>query len=646
MVCSRTIKSIPHIRAMVMYGVWVVFSGMPCVVQSQQTMLEDLWNRAKGYDLISDSARYYLQKVIALASPTQVKTIEAEALHLLGKHYHLHGHNELAIANHQRALPLFVSLQNWERAGYCHIQLGLNYDMLNLLDSAALMYQEAISIYQQHQLQKDLWTPYLGLCDLYSKIGNPEAAFRYARLAGDALKYAGDKPSKVITYNRILRLARDQDSLGVYAEFSDKLYRLYSPLELDEKTLQHFNFYVHIRDSEERIAALHSAIQRWEQLPPVLERVSCYNQLAQAELESGNSKAAIQHWEYAIHLEEDSLQTIHFTPYILQSLSQQYESAGRPDLALKAFKQYAAIKDSLTQIYTRNKVEELQLQFETQEKDNALAQQQLVLVRRTLQRNIIIGLTLLLISGGVYIFYVQRRHIRDQKIIADQQQVLHQREIAELKKEHEIENLQTLITAQEEERRRIAMELHDSLGGLLATLKLQTRKFNEVYASDAMQLATTQHAQLIDSLSAEARRIAHSMMPPALIKMGLSAAIEDLVQMIHQDRRLEVSFQNIDFEGTMAQDREITLYRIIQELCANVIRHAEAKHLLIQLSRHNGSATLVVEDDGKGFDLNTERKEGLGLESIRSRVHYLDGEMEMWSSPGEGTSVTIHFPMT
>jgi signal transduction histidine kinase len=133
------------------------------------------------------------------------------------------------------------------------------------------------------------------------------------------------------------------------------------------------------------------------------------------------------------------------------------------------------------------------------------------------------------------------------------------------------------------------------------------------------------------------------MMPPALIHMGLSAAIEDLVDALQLDQHLMISFQNIDYDQALDRDKEITLYRIVQELCTNVVRHAEARHLLIQLSRFNGTASLVVEDDGKGFDVALQ-PHGMGMDSVRTRVEYLQGLMEIWTKPGEGTSITINVP--
>lgn len=608
------------------------------------TPIEVLLQKAQRHNLMADSTRIYLEEVIRLAQKTSDRSYEAEAHYLLGKHYFLLMKDLQALDHFHQARRLFQQLENWEKTGFSNVQLGLVSNQQNELDSAISYFQQAITIYSKHDLGRHLWTPYMGISLAYKMAGTISAAFRYAQEAIASLPSNTDRVSKVIALNHILRLARENDSLRIYALYADDLLKLYSPREIDDKVLQHINHFVTIEDPHERIIAIQRAIQRLQQWPLTLEVISSYYQLGQSYVEIRDVPAALHVWHMAYALERDSLQTVHFTPVLLRAMSTQYESIGQYTQALDYFKKYESVKERLLEDNIKTRTEELQLQFESKAKDQQIAGQLEMVQRLTAQRNTIIGLSLILLLAGGYVFYIQRRHLKDQAIISGQNEALHQNEIQQLKKKHEVASLQTLITAQEEERKRIAQDLHDSLGGLLATLKIKTRKpqSSEVESTDSP--ATLDQLQLIDTVSAEVRRIAHNMMPPALIRMGLSAALEDLVHAFQQDRQLKISYQNIDYDQALNQDKEITLYRIAQELCTNVVRHAEARHLLIQLSRHNGSATLVVEDDGKGFDTILQT-EGMGMNSIRSRVAYIQGEMEIWTAPGEGTSITIQVPV-
>jgi signal transduction histidine kinase len=608
------------------------------VQANSSTPIEVLWQKAQRQNPMSDSTRIYLGEVIDLAQKIQDMEYEAKGHYHLGRHYFLLMQTRNAHEHFLRARELFLKMKNWEKVGFANLQLGLAYSQENELDSAISFFQRAITIYTDHDLSRHLWTPYMGISNVYGKAENISAAFRYGRKAIASLKPEVDRVSKVIAYNHMLRLAREQDSLHIYAIYADELLKLYSPIENYDQVLQHIDHFVNIKDPADRIDALKSSIHRQDQWPPTLELVSSYYQLGQSYREINHFHEALKALHAAYDIEKDSLKIVHFTPVLLRALSTQYEQLGQYPKALEYYKKYESVKDSLVKENTKARTEELQLQFESRAKDQQITGQQQLVERLTTQRNLIIGLSVILLLVGGYVFYIQRRHLKDQVIIARQKEALHQNEIHQLKKQHEVASLQTLITTQEEERKRIAQDLHDSLGALLATLRNKTHPGNNIDLS-----STQDQLRLIDTVNAEVRRIAYNMMPPALIHMGLSAAIEDLVDALQQDKQLKISFQNIDYDQALDRDKEITLYRIVQELCTNVVRHAEARHLLIQLSRFNGTASLVVEDDGKGFDVALQ-PHGMGMDSVRTRVEYLQGLMEIWTKPGEGTSITINVP--
>jgi tetratricopeptide (TPR) repeat protein len=428
-----------------------------------------------------------------------------------------------------RARELFLKMKNWEKVGFANLQLGLAYSQENELDSAISFFQRAITIYTDHDLSRHLWTPYMGISNVYGKAENISAAFRYGRKAIASLKPEVDRVSKVIAYNHMLRLAREQDSLHIYAIYADELLKLYSPIEINDQVLQHIDHFVNIKDPSERIDAIQTAIRRHNQWPPTLELVSLYYQLGQSYMEIKHFHEALKALFAAYAIEKDSLKIVHFTPVLLRALSTQYEQLGQYPKALEFYKKYESVKDSLVQENTKARTEELQLQFESRAKDQQITGQQQLVERLTNQRNLIIGLSVVLLLAGGYVMYIQRRYLKDQAIIALQKEALHQNEINQLKKQHEVANLQTLITTQEEERKRIAQDLHDSLGALLATLR------NKTYPSNNIDISSTQdQLRLIDTVYYEVSRIAYIMMLPSLIIMGLSAAFDDLLDALQQ----------------------------------------------------------------------------------------------------------------
>ncbi|NNF36305.1 MAG: sensor histidine kinase, partial [Saprospiraceae bacterium] len=185
---------------------------------------------------------------------------------------------------------------------------------------------------------------------------------------------------------------------------------------------------------------------------------------------------------------------------------------------------------------------------------------------------------------------------------------------------------------------------HDGLGGILSNIKSQLHalehKVDELAGYDLYGKASG----MIDSASKEVRRIATNMMPLALAKLGLKAAIEDLVSKVEQNHPISINLHITSLKGRLEQTKEIMTYRIIQELVNNVIKHAGASTLLLQLDDVNGDLLLTVEDNGKGFNYQEAlNAQGIGMKSILSRVKYLKGELDV-SSSSQGTCVVVHIP--
>ena len=144
----------------------------------------------------------------------------------------------------------------------------------------------------------------------------------------------------------------------------------------------------------------------------------------------------------------------------------------------------------------------------------------------------------------------------------------------------------------------------------------------------------------LDQSILELRRVSHNMMPEALIKYGLKEALENYCENLNLSGGIDVQLQTYGLEKRMEQSTEIVLYRIVQELLQNVVKHSGAGKVLIQLVCEGNRFNLTVEDDGKGFNV-TEQSTGAGLANIRARTEYLNGTMDIVSGKGEGTSVHI-----
>jgi signal transduction histidine kinase len=147
---------------------------------------------------------------------------------------------------------------------------------------------------------------------------------------------------------------------------------------------------------------------------------------------------------------------------------------------------------------------------------------------------------------------------------------------------------------------------------------------------------------LINNASDELRKIAHNMMPEVLMKVGLAEALQDFCNNISSGKLLKINLQTFGMEKRLSSATEIMLYRIIQELVNNIIKHAYATEAIIQINREGNRLSLTIEDNGKGFDTKeVEEKRSMGMATIRSRVDYLNGRLTIDSRKDIGTTVMI-----
>lgn len=149
---------------------------------------------------------------------------------------------------------------------------------------------------------------------------------------------------------------------------------------------------------------------------------------------------------------------------------------------------------------------------------------------------------------------------------------------------------------------------------------------------------------MIDNASKETRRISHNLLPESLLNKGLDIALQDFVSAINDSKQLKATYQAIQLSDDLPQGLQLTVYRIIQELINNIIKHSGATEAIVQINQHNKTLVITVEDNGKGFNYIKDKK-GIGLLNIESRLSLVRGKMEVDSSESLGTSVYIELEL-
>lgn len=291
------------------------------------------------------------------------------------------------------------------------------------------------------------------------------------------------------------------------------------------------------------------------------------------------------------------------------------------------------IRDSiLNESITRNTIL-IEKKYETEKKENRIKLQESQLRQKDTMNYVLIGSTvaLLIILFQLYRIYRSRRKLQEQRI-------------RDLETEKQLLATQSLLKGQEDERSRLAKDLHDGLGGLLSGVKLQlgAMKGNLILSSENA-IAFDRALNKLDESIGEMRRVAHNMMPEALLNLGLQQAISDYCDHLSRNQQFSINCEMHGLEKRMDSTVEVVLYRIVQELLHNAVRHANATSILVQVMRQaDGTVAITVEDNGRGFDSSKiDTVKSSGLQNIYSRVKYLNGTMDIKSAPGKGTSVYV-----
>jgi signal transduction histidine kinase len=205
--------------------------------------------------------------------------------------------------------------------------------------------------------------------------------------------------------------------------------------------------------------------------------------------------------------------------------------------------------------------------------------------------------------------------------------------------------LRRVVAGQELERQRLARELHDETGQALTSILLGLKAVEEAPTVEKVRAGANELRELVVATLQDVRRLAVELRPKALDDFGLSAALERLTQTFSEATGIDVQLEATFADERLPGEVETTLYRIVQEALTNTVKHAGARKVSILLMRRGGAATVVIEDDGRGFDPAAVREDGLGLLGMRERVALLEGKLTVESSPEAGTTLVAEVPL-
>ena len=480
------------------------------------------------------------------------------------------------------------------------------------------------------------------LLTVYTNLGNcllvsnqPAQAAAYWRLAVALRARTGPAPELVPAYLQLARLHMQRthpDSAWQALRAAQPLLRPTS-LYADEFYGTLGQYYLSVRRLGPARQAFEKALEYATRKGAVGYQAKLLFGLGQLEAQTGDLAGARTRLRRSLALTErlgDAQQLMDN----LEGLARLEEQSGQWQQALGYYRRGHELRDSLAGTAVRAQVNRLETRYRTRQQAQQLRtlQQaqaaQRVVLRQQQRLNAVYLVLLLVLAAAAGLTAVLLRH--RQRLAARQRE-----------QERALLTTQAALQGQEEERRRLARDLHDGLGGMLATVRhyLATVRGRTALPAESAALFD-QSIGYLDSSIGELRRVARNLMPEALLAFGLAPALHDLCAATQQAGGPQVRLHTHGLAARLPQATEVELYRLVQELLNNALKHARARQVLVQLMRHGPELQLVVEDDGRGFD-PTAAGTGVGLRSIQARARYLGAALEIQSRPGQGTSVTL-----
>ena len=643
------------------------------LAKAQSNMVDSLINLAKSesladslkiklygdisWELINSNinlAQEYAQKELILSIKTSRKGDIAQSESDLGSIFNRKAIYDSALVHYYRALKLRQELKQEVKEAGIYTNIATVFMRQNKFSEALDINFKTLKIFEKVGDEVKQAITLGNIANLYYELEQNKASLQFHYRA---LRLARKSKHAITEANVLVNIG------GIKFEDGVKNDTLFNKTELDsaliyfkeaEKIFSQLRANYNLAVVNNNIGRIYSINKNYN------EALVCYKKslacriglednygIALSYINIGKVESIIGKYDRAIvHLDSAASIFLSLKNYLnlkqaYGNLAEAYEAKKDLPKALKYFQLFANYKDSVYTSENAEKMAEMQTVYETEKKDLEIAKQQAELEvnkQKISSRNYLIMFTILiaLLLIGLIYFFFRKRQI-EAKAERD----------AELAAQKDIRS-KAIIEAEEKERIRIAKDLHDGVGQLLSAAKMNLSSIESKIKieSDEDKLIFKNALELVDDSVKEVRAVSHNMMPNTLIKMGLASAIKEFVTKIQNSPNLKVNLEIVGLTGRLEPEKESVLYRVIQEVVSNIIKHAKATVLGLQLIKHENELTIMIEDNGVGFDTSRINDfEGIGLKNIISRVEFINATVHFDSVINKGTTVIIELKL-
>ncbi|TVQ14465.1 MAG: hypothetical protein EA361_07800 [Bacteroidetes bacterium] len=549
------------------------------------------------------------------------------------------GEYDLALENYNRAIKLYGKSGNETGIAAVKSNMGNIWLLTGDYDKAVELYFQAIETFKSLEDTLRLLISYMNVGTLFYDNNYPLEGLNYLELALPLASDLQDERTLADIHHNISLNYYKLDSIDIYLYHMRKA-RNYA-VEADhlyvEMLTYKSNLEYHI-DRQNPDSALYYA---WlnkdaaERYGNPYNLTGSYNMAGSAYILANMPDRALD----VLHKAHSLGETHGFIPMLAwsnESLAKVYESLGNYREAHKHSSALNALKDSVFKMERQREVLAMDRKYNVAQQQHELEQQKLSIELKEQQlnrRNTLVALSgafSLLLLLLIFLLY---------KLMQNKSR-LSAREMEQVKLQRDKQMIKALMEGEEKERRRIARELHDGVNGNLAALKL-----------NLAGIQNKDFSSLLEETMLEIRDLSHNLVPDVVKRSGLKTALEQFVHKINKSPEIKVDFQFLGSGQPIGEETGVHIYRIVQELLTNSLKHAGASQILVQIINNEDTLSLTVEDDGKGFEINPgaglpDNSEGIGLSGVENRVTYMQGSFDIHSSTHSGTSIHIEIPLT
>lgn len=570
---------------------------------------------------------------------------------LLGILYDVSSKYDSALFHYRTSLDLSHEIGDTLRVASNNANIGLTFYNMGNFTEAMSYFLNSLEYFEQVGFSDGIASTYNNMGMIYTELTNHSKSLEYYKKALKIREERNDSYGMAAALTNIGNIYNKMDSLdkGIgYLERSivikDSINDVYG-LTVSKTILGGIYIKKGLLDKAQKY--LDRSIELSKEIESPGQEINAYLVYIGLLTEKGQYAESIRMSEKALKMAQD-IGSLSFQASAFKQLSESYQLLGNTSKALEYYKLHIEKKEEVLSRDRINQVFQLELDNEREKKASEIAllnrqaeinalqieTQRLLLSRRNsiMVAIVIIFMGTLLLA---YLYYTQQKSRQKLRLNDALAQV--QKQVA-----------RGAIEAEIKERQRIGEELHDSFGQVLSLIKLNLTKVQKIKdISEEKREEMMEHTvALANKAFVDLRDISHNMSPIMLKTKGLVHSVKDLLDRIEETNQFVINFEAVDMEGNLEPIQEFTLFRTIQELLNNILNHAQATEITVQMLRDNGDITIMVEDDGKGFDFQQlDSVNGMGLKNTLSRIKNLNGEMIVDSAADRGTIITIIVPV-